>query len=47
MRGFLPGESRRVTQNALSGIEADPGTCGCVSQVKCLGGGITVEAMNV
>lgn len=30
VRGFLPGESRGVTQNALSGIEADPGACGCV-----------------
>ena len=30
VRCFLPGKSGRVTQNAMSGVEADPGACGCV-----------------
>ena len=30
VRCFLPGESGQVTQNAVSGVEADPGACGCV-----------------
>ena len=30
VRCFLPGESGRVTQNAVSGLEADPGACGYV-----------------
>ena len=30
VRCFLPVENGQVTQNAASGVEADPGACGCV-----------------
>ena len=37
-RCFLSGDRGHVTQNAVSGVEADPRACRCVTQVKCLGG---------
>ena len=37
-RCFLSGDRGHATQNAVSGIEADPRACRCVTQVKCLGG---------
>ena len=37
VRCFLPGKSVWVTQNAVSGVEADPGACGCVKPAEVSG----------
>ena len=47
VRCFLPGESGRVTQNAVPGVEADPGACGCVKPGEVSGRGFILETKDM